>query len=360
MKSFFVVVSLILISFTLQAKDADLLSSAKTKAAVISGVLAPASLSFNGQEIEQSSESYEALLLNGQEVSITEVGGLKTFYLSVDKSSIDLKWKKASGETKAILKIDYPAVEEMRLLNNDIVFKFNTVTTDAVLDTKNIKIVDSAFKYPIENLSQWLADVHTLELTSAQKSSQMYNIDFQDQKSDLLTNKTWTLYHGNAPFYSSGDFNVVGLGYRKQDENLRSWEFVTLYGKKTYNQCCYYFNGSPADNIVEQSVLEFKTRYGYNPFSTNFGDFSFKRLTVGLQGEVFNYRRHSTFQSYFDGYNTDEVDQWFINAGLFFRWEPLQYGQFGFSINVDFNLHKSQLQINRDSDIMYLGLSYTY
>ena len=139
MKIFLVVVSLMLYSLTGLAKQTDLISSAKTKSAIISGILAPASLSFNGQEIEQSAESYQALLLNDAEVRITEVGGLKTFYVTADKRSIDLKWKKANAETKVILKVEYPTITEMKLIRNNIFFKFNTVTNEARLDTQNIK-----------------------------------------------------------------------------------------------------------------------------------------------------------------------------------------------------------------------------
>ena len=360
MKILLVVMGLMLYSFSGQTKQKDLISSAKTKSAIISGILAPASLSFNGQEIEQSAESYEALLLNDEEVKTTEVGGLKTFYVTVDKSSIDLKWKKANAQTKIILKIEYPTITEMKLIRNNIFFKFNTVTNNVSLDTQNAQVVDSAFTFPVENLRQWLEDVHTIELTSTQKLSQIYNLDFQELKADLLTNRTWTLYHGQAPFYANGNVDVVGLGYRTQFENLRSLEFVVSYGKTTYQQCCFFYNGDPSPNTVDQSALELKTRFGTNPFVTNYGDFNYKRLTFGLQGEAFNYQRKSTFQTNMDGYNSDHVNQWFFNGGLFFKWEPLQYDHFGLSINADFNLIKSSLQVNQESDLHYLGLSYTF
>ena len=360
MKFFLIAVSLFICSINCRAKNINLISAVKKKAAIISGILAPASLSFNGQEIEQSSESYEALLLNDEEVKITEVGELKTFYVTVDKSLIDLQWKKANAEKKAILKIQYPAISEMHLIKNNIFFKFNALTTGATLDTQNLKIVDSAISFPVENLKQWLEDVHSMELTSTQKSSQIYNLDFQEIKADVLTNQTWTLYRGKAPFYANGNVEAIGIGYRVQTENLRSSEFIISYSKANYDQCCFYFNNNSTFNTVDQRAFEFKFRSGWNPFVTNFGDINYKRLTIGLQGEALNYKRNSTFQTSMDGFNSDHVDQWFFSGGPFFKWEPLQLDHFGFSFNFDFKLIRSSFELNRDGDMEYLGLSYTF
>ena len=96
---FFVIFFCTLVS----SKEYDLLKTLDKKQSVISGVLNPGSLSFNGQEVYNGSESFAALLINKVPVQIKAVGGLKTFYFMTDETSLQLEWKTLSGQIISVI-----------------------------------------------------------------------------------------------------------------------------------------------------------------------------------------------------------------------------------------------------------------
>lgn len=344
-------------SFQVNAEDLNILSFAKPKRSVISGVLNPASLSFNGQEIYQSQNSFEALLLNEKLVPTIEAGGLKSFYLDVEESSIDLKWKKSETELIPILKIEYPAITDLEYNKNKIRFKFNGTTKEVLLDSEKLQIIDDRAEYKIENVAQWLNEVHVLELASDKKTSQIYNLDLKLKRSDLLTLKNWEFTESDAPFWGNGRPSSFGLGYRIQDENRNSFEYI--FSVALVNYTMSYFSGG-SGNSITQSALQGKVRYGYNPFETNSGEISLKRVTLGASSELIHYKRRSTFVTSVDGINADNVDLVFLQGGFFIRWEPLQYDKYGLFFCLDQRIWYTLPTIESDSTNKFVGFSYYF
>ncbi len=328
----------------------------KPKKVIISGVLSPASLSFNGQEIEQSTQSYEGLILNNKEVEIQETSGLKLFYVATAESTYDLKWKVSGDKTKDILRIDYPSVEEFFYKDNVIYLKFNSVTKSVLLDSENMEIKDSKLIYPIKNIKQWIADVHTLELFSSQKTSQIYNFDVKAYKNILLTRQSWIFYRGDGPFYANNGSDSFGIGYRLQDENDRSREYILSYARATDKYPV--FNGN--ENSMTQESLEFRYRYGINPFFTNKNEIDYKRLTLGGQADLVYYKYISTYPTGMGNMNptTDET-LIYLMGGFFVRWEPIQYKNFGLVLGFDINIFRTEAEA-ADRENKFLGVSYDF
>ncbi|MGZ3690921.1 MAG: hypothetical protein ACXVAX_05440, partial [Pseudobdellovibrio sp.] len=101
-------------------------------------------------------------------------------------------------------------------------------------------------------------------------------------------------------------------------------------------------------------------RYGYNPFETNPDDFNYKRVTVGLVGEFTYYHRSSDTDTSVDGYFQKTVDHSFVRGGIFLRFEPYYYDNFGFFFNWDIRLYKSTSSIGSRDDNKGLGVSYNF
>ena len=340
-----------------ECKTLDILTMAKPKHGVISGVLSPASLSFNGKEIYQSSDSFEALLLNDQLVPTTDSAGFKTIYLEIEDTSIDLKWKKHNGEIVPLLKIEYPSVTQMNFVNNKIIFKFNTITSEARLDSENLKLSGKTAQFTAEHISNWFSETHTLELFSEKKTSQIYNLNFNAYKNELLTIKSWSFYRGDAPFFSNENSDAYGFGFRTQYESRRSLEYIFSFSQSTYSNL-NFFPGS-MNNITQNALLS-QIKYGMNPFDTNLGDINYKRVTLGLQAEVIRYSRHATFATNIDGVNSDKAEIWYAQGGGFFRWEPMQYENYGLALGLEFRILRTQADVSRDGDRKFLGLTYNY
>lgn len=348
--------AILITTLSVHAKEADLLPSVQSKRAVISGVLNPASLSFNGEEIYQGNESFAGLLLNDKRVETKEVSGLQTFYLNIEDSSIDLKWEKSDHETKPILKIDYPSLTELKFNRNKLNLKFNSFTSVARLDSIELPLKDQKTDFKIENVNTWMDEIHTLELTSPKKTSQLYNLDFKSFKNELLSYTSWIFYSGESTIPANKTADSYGIGYRKQNENRRSLEYSIHYGEVSYDLPDY--SGSGFYNSAWQSGLEFRFRYGWNPFYTNLGEFSFKRVTIGLQTNLVNYKRRSNTTTSFDSFYTEQVNVVYAMGGLNIRLEPLQYDRFSFIFNLDFNMFRT-LNLNRgDMDKVLLGFAY--
>ncbi|MGZ6486522.1 MAG: hypothetical protein ACXWQQ_08295 [Pseudobdellovibrio sp.] len=334
------------------AKNYSLMGAIEKKQAIISGSLNPAALSFNGQEIYQGKESYLGILLNDKEIQTTDVGGLKTFYTTTDSDTVELKWKLGNNETKSIAKFEYPALADMAYKKNEIKFEFNAAVQEAKIDSDAIQ----NGSYKVENLNKWLSESHTLELTSKEKNSQIYNLNFKNLRQEILTKKSWILKTSEAPFWANGHGTEPEAGIRSYDLNRISREFAMSGYSKSY---AMGWSGPQVSNINQQAVT-LKYRYGYNPFETNPDDFNYKRVTVGLVGEFTYYHRNSDTDTSVDGYFQKTVDHSFVRGGIFLRFEPYYYDNFGFFFNWDIRLYKSTSSIGSRDDNKGLGVSYNF
>lgn len=335
------------------AKQYDLLNTLQKKQSIISGVLNPGSVSFNGQEIYNGKEKFSALLINNVPVLINSLSGLKTFYVSTYETSLVLEWQTINGKKLPILNVQYPALTEFKTDANSLYFKFNEHVSGARMDSKDIDLQNSLLQ--IDNFKNWISEEHTLELVSKQNIGQIYNLDFNSLKGELLSTKSISFSVGDGPFSANEKPTAFGLSLRFLNENNISLDCGIYLSKIDYSMGSGTFI-----NGVSQSAGQLKGRYGYNPFEVNFGSFSFKRLTGGAQVEIINYRRKSDFASSIDGYNTDNVDLWYIQGGPFLRWEPLQYKEWGFFINIDFKTFRTATNFSSDGDVKFFGLAYYY
>lgn len=354
--------SLLLLSIFLFAgaafsKDFDLSGVLQKKQSVISGVLNPGSVSFNGQEIYNGKDNFSALLINKVPVKITEVSGLKTFYMTTDESSLELEWQAADGSTRSILKVQYPALTEFKTDANQLYVKFNEHVSAASLDSKAIDIKSNTVE--IDNFKTWVNETHTLELFSGKNTGQIYNLDFKNMKSEMLTNFSLSFSVGDAPFSANIKPTAFGLNFRLLNENNISTDIGVYLAEVKYEA-----GNTGSGNNIRQNTGQLKGRYGYNPFDADFGGFSYKRLTFGVQSEAVYYKRESEFINNFDGLNGDKVDIWFLQGGPFFRFEPYQFktqpADFGIFINFDFRIFRTYQDLSGDGDIKSLGLSYYY
>lgn len=342
-------------SNTVFSKSIDLSWAAQKKKTVVSGTLNPASLSVNGQEVTQGPESYNDILINGSPAKINEVSGLKTFYEVVEGDQINLKWQMQGADTKDILTVSYPSVKEMIFKDNKLVLRFNELTKKIRYDGQEFEIQDPTV-IPITDTERWVTEPHTLELLADKNVSQIYNLDFKSIRTKMLTHSSWNLYTGDAPFQANDRPQMIGAGARVLDEKNFSRE-VMLAAAKTH----YGLGPQPYTNEVTQQAILLEFRMGYNPFKTNLGTIDYKRLTLGLQVGVVNYQRESPFSTGgMDGYDDTKVDTWFNQGGFFFRWEPLQYKDFGFIIHMNQRVFISQSNIGSDSNAHYFGLSYYF
>ena len=346
-------VAILLIGLNAFSKEYDLSETLQKKQSIISGVLNPGSVSFNGQEIYNGKENFAALLINKAPVKITVVSGLETFYVSTDETSIEMEWQARDGKTRPVMSVQYPALTKFSTDGNRLHFKFNEQVSAAQLDSKPVNLQESSVE--IGNFKIWLGEVHALELMSKNNVGQIYNLDFASIRSDLLTAKSLSLAVGDPVFSANIRPMAIGASLRSLNENNFSWECGIYLSRVDYDMG---FSGPI--NKVTQSTGQLKGRYGYNPFYTNSGGFSFKRLTFGVQSEIINYRRKSDFASMIDGYNTDTVDLWYFQGGGFFRWEPMQYKEWGFFVNFDFRIFRTETNISSDSDTKTFGISYYY
>lgn len=333
------------------AKNLDLTSSAEKRKTVISGVLNPPSISVNGTEIKQTPAIYSSLVVNDEEIKTNDLGGLKTFYAVFEGDQIKLQWKTPKGQLVPILEIAYPAVTKMELKHTDFVMQFNDKTKKAKYDGKEIDVKNSKIK--ILSTSEWIDIPHTLELYSEENISRIYNLDFSQHKTDLLTAKSWSLFTGDSQFWGSRPTSTVGVSSRILNEQNRSHELFAGFAK-TY----YGLGYASYSNYTTQQTVEIKYRYGYNPFPTNSGDIDYRRVTLGGHFSLINYKRESDYTTWFDGYNSNKVDTWFHQGGVFARWEPIQYGNFGFSFTFDLRVYRSTHSISSNHDIKSLGISY--
>ncbi len=331
----------------------DLLKVIQKKQFVISGLLNPGSISFNGQEIFNGKENFEALLVNKKPVDIKIVAGLKTFYFLTEESSINLEWQQSDGQIRQVLAVEYPALLEFKTDASLLKFKFNSQVSEARLDSVKINLSEPT--YEVENFKQWVQQVHTLELDSNKNTSQIYNLNLASIKKDLLTTKSISYYIGDAPFSANKKPTAFGLSKRVMDENNISIDYGIYYSTVSFDM-----GFGNLTNGITQSTSQFKARYGYNPYDVNFGGFSFRRLTFGVQAEIINYKRTSDFATNIEGINTTNVDFWYAQAGPFFRWEPYQYNRWGVFINFDLQILRTQQNLSSDGEAKYFGLSYYY
>lgn len=346
-------VFILLIGNVVISKEIDLSETIKKKQSIISGVLNPGSVSFNGQEIYNGKENFAALLINDVPAKITVISGLDTFYVSTDETSIELKWQTREGKTRPLLNVQYPALIDFSTNGNRLHFNFNEHVSSAQLDSKEVNLQDPIVQ--IDNLKTWLSDIHALELISKDNVGQIYNLDFASIKNDLLTTKSLSLSLSDSVFSANVKPTAIGASLRFLYENNQSWECGIFLSKVDYAM-----GSSGFINNVTQNAGQLKGRYGYNPFYVNSGGFSFKRLTFGAQSEIINYRRISDYASMIDGYNTDKVDIWYLQGGGFFRWEPVQQKDFGFFVNFDFRVFRTEANISSDGETKTLGISYYY
>jgi hypothetical protein len=337
------------------AKTIDLSWAAERKKTVISGTLNPASLSVNGQEITQTPESYAGILINDNSATITEVSGLKTFYEVIEGDQISLKWLLPNSFSKDIIKVSYPSIKEMKFSDNNFILYLNELTRKVRYDGKDFAIANPVV-IPVDNTEIWLSEPHTLELTSDKNATLIYNLNFGAVKDQMLTQTSWNLYAGDPPFSGNKKPTMIGVGSRILNEKNFSRELFAGYAKTSYP------TGGPGfSNDVTQSSFLLDGRWGYNPFKTNFGDFNVKRVTLGLNVSLINYQRESQFPTGgMDGYNELKVDTWYWQGGYFFRWEPLQYKDFGFLLQINFRVFRSQNSISGDDGGHFFGLAYYF
>lgn len=346
-------IALLLFSISAFSIEHDLLVTLDKKQSIISGVLNPGSLSFNGQEIYNGKENFEGLLLNDTPVTITPVSGLKTFYTTTDQTNLELDWLLADGSKKSILKVQYPALTEFKTDTDRVFFKFNEQVASARLDSKEISMQDPIVQ--VENFKEWLSEIHTLELISDKKTSQIYNLDFRKMRSDLLTTRSLSFFISSGPFSANVKPTAFGLGLRQLNERNISYDVSIMVSRVTYD-----VGPAASASPVMQRAGQLRGRYGYNPFDTNAGSFSLKRLTFGVQSEIISYVRESLHVMPIDGVNSDKADIWYLQGGPFFRWEPLQYKEWGASLNFDLRIFRTYSDISSDGDNVTLGVSYYF
>lgn len=340
------------------SKERDLSSTIEKKQSVISGVLNPGSVSFNGQEIYNGKENFSALLVNKEPVKINSVFGLQTFYFNTDETSLELEWRTLDGKNRPLLKVEYPALTEFKTDANNLYFTFNGQVSGARMDSQEINLQEINLQdsmLQIDNFKTWINEGHTLELVSKKNVGQIYNLDFKNLKSDLLTTMSISFSVGDGPFSANEKPTAFGLSVRLLNEYNYSFDCGVYLSKVDYNMGSGNFI-----NGVTQSAGQLKARLGYNPFEVNFGGFSFRRLTFGAQSEIINYKRKSDFASNIDGQDTDIVSLWYLQGGPFLRWEPVQYKDWGFFLNFDFRVFRTQSNISSDGDVKTFGLSYYY
>lgn len=340
------------LSFYAEAKRLSLTAAAEKRKSVISGVLNPASISINGQELQQSNNSYSGLLINDSLAKINEVSGLKTFYEVIEGDNLDLKWK-TENSTVEIVKILYPAVEEMELVHDEFQIKFNELTKKALYDNKPLDVQNARVEVPSANA--WIDEPHTLELFDEKNISRIYNLDFRQYKTDLLTSTSWSLVVGDAPFSANKKPTAIGASVRVLNERNYSHDFLFAAAKVNY-----IMGEPPSTNEAVQETLELKYRWGYNPYTTNSGNIDIKRVTLGLFGSVYHYNRSTTFPTSIDGFNGSTAETWFLNTGFSLRWEPLQIGNFGTGVQFDFRIYRSNSDISSDKDMKYFFISYYF
>lgn len=331
----------------------DLTETLQIKQSVISGVLNPGSVSFNGQEIYNKKENFAALLINKVPVKTKTLMGLETFYVTTDENPLELDWQTKDGKTIPLLKVQYPAVTEFKTDGDRLYLSFNEAVTGARLDSKEISVHGDSVE--TKDFKNWIGEVHTLELQSNANSGQIYNLDFRSLRSELLTVKSLSFSIGDGPFSANVKPVAFGLSLRQLDENNVSLECGVYLSKVNYHMMA----GSTLIGVA-QNAGQLKGRYGYNPFTVNPGGFSFKRLTFGAQAEAIFYRLESDLPTTIDGQNSAKVELWFFRAGPFIRWEPLQHKEWGFFFNLDFGIVRTQRDIPAFGDVMTLGLSYYF
>lgn len=345
----------LLCATTVHAKYIDLTDAAEKKKTIISGVLKPPSISVNGSEIPQKNANYSAVLINNNEVKTTDVGGLKTFYEVVEGDQVLLQWKTNKNALVRILDFSYPAVTKMELQHTEFVMQFNDKTKKVKYDGEDIDVKDPTIKVPA-TLS-WIETPHTLELLSEENIGRIYNLDFSKYKEDLLTMTSWSLSRGDSPLRGNNRPSILGVSSRVLNQKNYSHEVFAGVAKTEYMMGA----GTTWAENIEQRIFELKYKFGYNPFQTNSGDFNYRRVTIGLQGSLINYRRHSNYELvWLDGYNNTSVDIWFNQGGYFVRFEPFQYKNFGFSLAFDHRVFRSQQTIHSDSTLSTFAISYYF
>lgn len=335
------------------AKEYDLLNSLQKKQSVISGVLNPGSVSFNGQEIYNKNENFAALLINQVPVKTRSVMGLETFHVSTDETSLVLEWLTHDGKTLPLLKVSYPAVTKFSTDTSKLYFKFNEFVSQARIDSTDIDLQSGIF--PIDNFKKWIDDSHSFELLSQSNTGQIYNLDFKSLKTELLTQKSLTLSTGEGPFSANMKPTAFGVSLRILNENNVSYECAVFV-----SQVMYTVGTAPSTNRIMQAAGQLKGRAGYNPYDTNFGGFSFKRITLGLQAEVINYKRESEFVIWIDGQFTTVVDTLYFQAGTFIRWEPYQQKNWGVFFNFDSTQIGANSGLSSNWDTKTFGVAYYF
>jgi len=344
-----------LFAHSVAAKTIDLSWAAKKKKTIVSGTLNPASLSVNGQEISQSTDSYSELLINGSSAKINEVSGLKTFYEVVEGDQIALQWQTPAGDKKDILTVAYPSVKAMTFKDNTLVLRFNELTRRVRYDGQELELKDPTV-VPVKDTERWVSEPHTLELSADKNVSLIYNLDFKSVRTTLLTQTSWAIYSGDAPFSANVRPPLIGAGARILDEKNFSRELFAGGVKTSYD-----VGPAGSTSPVTQQAIIVEFRWGYNPFRSDPGTVDYKRLTFGLQSAVVNYKRESQWPMGMDGYYNDtKVDTWFTQGGLFWRWEPVQYKDFGFILHLNQRVFKSQDNISSDNSSHYFGLAYYF
>lgn len=338
-----------------QAKYIDLTDAAEKKKTIISGVLNPPSISVNGSEIPQKNANYTALFINNSEVKTTEVSGLQTFYEVVEGDQVLLQWKTKKNEFVNVLDFSYPAVTKMELQHTEFVMQFNDKTKKAKYDGEDIDVKNPAIKVP--TTLNWIETPHTLELLSEENIGRIYNLDFSKYKDDLLTMTSWSLSLGDPPLQGNNRPTILGVSSRVLNKKNYSHEVFAGVARTEY----VVGEGMPWADNIEQRILEFKYKLGYNPFQTNSGDINYRRVTLGLHASLINYHRKSSYATvWLDGYNETSADTWFNQGGYFVRWEPLQYKNFGLFISIDHRVFRSQNSIHADSTLATFGFSYYF
>ena len=354
LKTPFFFLMLVVLPTITQAKVVDLFNSAKLKKTVVSGVLSPASVSVNGNEVFQSNnESYEALLINGTEAKTTDVGGLITFYEVAEGDKIELKWLRKDGSTQNIISLAYPAVTDMKFEHDRLLISFNELTKSAKFNTQVLNVPQA--QVPVSSVKQWFSEPHTLELTSTDKVSQIYNLDFSDYQKEMLTDVSWSFYFGDPPFSGNQKPLMIGAGARVSDETGISKEIAMVLGK-VFWRSGDSFSGSE----VSQEAVQIKYRHAYSPFEFEPTGFSYKRWSFGAFAEIVNYKRDSPYEMSFDGYNQKFVDVWYLQGGFSFRFEPYRYKDYGVCLQFDVQMAKTSVAFSSDKDMKYIGLTYYF
>lgn len=352
--SWFIHFAILLTATSAISKEKNLLETLNEKHSVISGVLNPGSVSFNGREIYNGKENFSALLINNVPVKINSVSGLQTFYQTTLETSLELEWQTLDGKVRPLLKIENPAVTAFKTDGDKLYLRFTDSVSAAKLDSKDIDLKEPQLR--LDNFKNWMSETHSLELFSKNNNGQIYNLDFKNIRSDLLTSKSLSLATSDGPFSGNIKPQSVGMSIRILDEKSFSYDFGIFLSRVDYEM-----GSGNAVNRVTQSAGELKFHFGYNPFDANSGGLNIRRLTLGVQTDLINYRRKSDFSApYLDGINSAEGDFWFLQGGAFFRWEPLQYKDVGFFITLEFRNFRTSTMVTNDEMVKTIGLTYYY